>query len=298
MAITGRADVIGTVPTIIAREILHYTQPNLEMANRVTTRFGQYNTGDRVQIPVWNDQTTPLSGTTAPTQLATGTSPFSGTAEADTSGFNLTYTDQAVTSATIYISQWWYTAFELSAFAEATAQGDLASLFRQGGVDALSTEIDYSLCSLISGVTNTVGSPGTALVDSVVLAGMKTLDLQNVPPDRRSFIFSAEEKANLFTVDKYVNAMTRGDTQPLTKGTLGDLYGMSWGWTTQLPVNGTGHRNIMFHEDAFALAQRQPVIVDVFAGPDGRLFTNRIVATAIWGAGVLRNRFACQVQGV
>jgi len=297
--ITGRADVIGTVPTIVAREIIKYTQPNLEFGNRVNTTFAQgINVGDRVQIPTYNDTaTSPDSGSLATTQLPTGASPFSGGAELNSGG--LTYSDQAIGSATVYISSWWYVGIELSAYAQATAQGDLTALFRQAGVDALSTRIDTDIATLITGLSQTKGALGTGLSDPVIRDAINVLDTGNVPGDGRSFVFSPDEKANLLGVDKYTNSLYTGSTQAVTRGVLGSFYGMDWAMTTQVPAPAAGqHRNVIFHRDTWALVMRQPVRVVGFDSPDSSLFSTRILATAIWGVAEVRDRFGVQALGV
>lgn len=300
MATTGRADVLGTVPTIVAREILRYTKPNLELWKRINMSVANASVGDRVQVPTYLDaNNTPDTGSAAATVLHTGTATgFSGTAEADP--LTATYADQAVSSVTVYLAHWFYVAMELSAYAEATAQGDLVSVFRQAGLDSLNVRMDTTVANLISGLTtNTaVGTLGSALTDDLILDGMAALDAQNVPSDGRSYVFSAQEKANYFKIEKYVNSLTRGDTKPLTKGELGDLYGMAWAWTTQVPVPAAGqHRNVMFHRDTFAGLMRKRPMAKVVDSPDPQ-FAQRIVAMAIWGVNEIRDRFGVEMRGV
>lgn len=299
MATTGRADIIGTVPTIFARDIAKYTQPNLEGWRRINTRMlDNGNVGDRVQVATYQDtQVSANAAGSAAAQLATGVAPFSGVAEADP--LTATYADQTIGSTTIYMSNWYYVAMELSAYAQAVKQGDIVGLFRQAGMDALAAQMDSSVWALIAGVTtNTpVGTLGTALTDDLVLDAKTALDNGNVPKSDRHFVFSPAEENNFLKLDKYVNALTRGNTQPVTKGEIGNMYGMAWASTTQLPAPAGGqHRNVMFHRDTWAgRALKMPAARTVDSPDPG--FSTRIVSMAIWGVGEVRDRFGIEVRG-
>jgi hypothetical protein len=300
MATTGRADIIGTVPTIYARDIIKYTQPNLEAWKRINTRMlDSANVGDRVQVATYQDtQSTPNAAGSAAVQLATGVAPFSGVAEADP--LTATYADQTIGSTTIYISNWYYVASELSAYAQAVKQGDVLGLFKQAGLDSLAAQIDTSVWSLITGLTSNaaIGTLGTALTDDLILDGKTNLDNGNVPKSDRNYVFSPSEENNYLKLDKYVNALTRGNTQPVTKGEIGNLYGMSWASTTQVPSPGAGqHRNVMFHRDAWAGRMLKAPVARMADSPDPGLAT-RILAMAIWGVGEVRDRFGQEMRGV
>lgn len=295
MAITVRADVTGTIPTIVAREVLKYTMPNLELWKRIRTDLrADLSVGQQVQMPLYNDTSaTPPAATQLHTGTATG---FSGTAEASTSGgAQLTYGAQTVSSVTVYIANWYYFAAELSSYAEAVAQGDLANLFRQAGLDSLARQIDTSVADLISSISGTEGALAAPHSDAVVREGVKDLDTENIR-DPRHFVFSAEEKANFFSFDKYVNSLYRNE-KPLTRGELGNLYGMDWAWTTQVPAASGGHRNVMFASEAWGGVMRKDIQSKIAEGPDP-LYTERIVAMAIWGVNEMRDRFARQMLGL
>lgn len=295
MAITVRADVIGTVPTVVAREVLKYTTPNLELWKRIRTDLkADLRVGQQVQMPLYNDTSaTPPAATQLHTGTATG---FSGTVEATTSGgAQLTYGAQTIGSVTVYIANWYYFAAELSAYAEAVAQGDLTPMFKQAGLDSLARQIDSSVSDLIGSILNTEGSLAAPLSDALVREGVKDLDTENIR-DARHFVFSAEEKANFFSFDKYVNSLYRNE-KPLTRGDLGNLYGMDWAWTTQVPVASGGHRNVMFASETWGGQMRRDIQAKVAEGPDP-LYTERIVGMAIWGVNEMRDRFARQMLGV
>jgi hypothetical protein len=298
MVTTLRADVLGTVPTIVAREIIKYTIPTLELWPRINMQFAAgISVGDRVQVPTYNDTaSTPNTGSTVAVLLNTGTATgFSGTAEL--TPLVASYAAQTIGSTTIYVANWYYVAIELSAYAEATAQGDMVGLFKTAGMDTLPVQMDTTVATLISGLSVTVGTAATALTDDNILDGIATLDAGNVPGEGRSYVFSAQEKANYFKIDKYVNSLYRGDTKPLTRGELGNLYGMTWAWTTQVPVSGSGHLNVMFHRDTFGGITRKAPMARVAEHPDPQ-FAQRIVAMAIWGVNETRDRFGLQMRGL
>lgn len=302
MATTGRADVLATVPTLFAKDILKYTMPNLEFWKRIRTKDPELNAeiGDRVQFPVWNDNSTPNTGSTAVRQLHTGTAAgFSGTAELDP--LVATYDDQTITSTvTVFLANWFYLGMELSSYAEAVTQNNLEEAFGEAGLDSLATQMDTSVANLITGLTTNAarGTLGTALTDDVILDGQSDLDGQNIPGSDRHYIFSHLEKANYLKIDKYVNSLYRGNTTPLTRGELGDLYGMSWAWTTQVPLPGAGqHRNVMFHRHTWGGSVRKQPKTRVADSPDPG-FATRIISMALWGVNELRDRFGIEMRGV
>lgn len=303
MAVTTlRADVLGTVPTIVADTILKYTMPNLEFGNRVNTDIGRsgFNVGDTLQIPLFNDTaSTPDTGTTAAVAFNTGSATgFSGTAEL--TPLVATYVSQTIGSVKVYVANWFYFAVELSAYAAATTSQDLIPVFKQAGLDTLAVHIDTLIANNITNLTaggNPTGTLATALTDDLILDGIAGLDAGNVPAATRSFVFGAQEKANFFKLDKYTNSLYRGNTNPLTKGELGNLYGMDWAWTTQVQSASSGHRNAMFHRDAIANIMRKDSMVKVADSPDPGIAT-RIIAQAIWAQGVIRARFGVCMAGL
>lgn len=305
MATTGRVDVLGTVPTIVAKEMLKYTMPNLELWKRINTKItAGFNVGDTQQIPAYNEaNATPNAGSSAAVQLQTGTAAgFSGGAELDP--LVATYVDQTSISVAnapkVYVANWFYVAMELSTYAEAVAQGDLVGTFRQAGLDSLAVQIDTSVATLVTSFTSNaaLGTLGTALTDDLILDGMGNLDGQNVPGDGRSYVFSNLEKANYMKLDKYTNSLYRGDVKPVTRGDIGNLYGMGWAWTTQVLLPAASqHRNMMFHRDAIAGVLRRDPEAHVVDMPDPGM-GRRIISTAIWGVNLIRNRFGQQMLGV
>jgi len=295
MAITGRVDVIGTVPTIVAREVLKYTMPNLEFWPRITHRFVTGGAGDRVQIPTYNDTS---NAPPSAVQLHTGTaSGFSGSVEPDTSGgAQLTYADQTIGSVTLFMANWYYLAMELSAYAEAVAQGDLVSLFREAGMDSLAVQMDTTVANLISGLSQSRGTLGNPTSPADINDCVALLDNGNVPAKPRHFIFSANEKANYFQQDVFTSSFTAGRT-PISSGELGNFYGLNWCWTTLVPAPAAGQsRNVIMHEDAFAGAVAKKPMVAVKEGPDPQ-FTQRIVTMGIWAVNEIRDRFGVQLLG-
>lgn len=317
MATTGRLDVEGTVPTIVSREILKYTMPNLEFWNRINTKItGGFNVGDTMHIPVYNDNNTPNTGVSVATQLPTGATNTYGieaggpganaggtpTAEVVAGVQTLTYTEQAMSvaaTAKVFIANWYYVGMELTTYADAVSQADLTGLFRQAGLDSLAVQIDTSIATLVSALSTNAarGTLNVSTTDDIILDGMGDLDGQNIPGDDRSYVFSNLEKVNFLKLDKYVNSLYRGDTKPLTRGDIGNLYGIDWGWTTQVVASGGGHKNLMFHRNAFAGVMRRDPQAKVVDTPDPTL-GQRIVSYAIWGANLLRGRFGVQISGL
>jgi hypothetical protein len=289
MATIGRADVAGTVPTIVSKRFQKYTMPNLVFWKLINHEWTSgIEVGDRVQIPTFNTRPTVL-------QVLTG---LDGQGpEIDGAA---TFTDQAVSSITVFVQQMYQLGFELSWYAEAVAQGNLEQLFRQSGMDALSVQIDTSVAALATGfTTNDQGTLGVGLTDGVIRDSAKLLNRQDAPRGRnvRAFVHSEEEEANLLALEKYTSTLYRPDTKPLTEGDVGDLYGMSWHFTTNVnEVAATQHNGLMFHKDAIGgIMRRRPMVKAVDRGAQ---LSEGFVVFSIWGVNETRDPFATRVRGL
>jgi hypothetical protein len=290
MATIGRADVSGTVPTIVSKRFQKYTMPNLVFWKLINHEWtAGIEVGDRIQIPTYN---------TRPTDIQITTGLDGQAAEPDPSA--ATFSDQTVSSVTVFVQNFWHLGFELSWYADAVAQGDLKGLFRQAGMDALSVRIDSSVAALATGfTTNDEGTLGVGLTDQNIRNGFRFLNRQDAPRGRanRAFVHSEEEETNLLALEKYTNTLYRPDTKPLTEGDVGDLYGMSWHFTTNVnEAAATQHNGLMFHRDAIGgTIRRRPMVKAVDRGSN---LSDGFVVFGVWGVNETRDAFGVRMRGL
>ena len=200
----------------------------------------------------------------------------------------------------MFVQQFYHLGFELSWYADAVAQGNLEMLFKQAGMDSLAVQVDTTVAALATGfTTNDVGTLGVGLTDGIIRDGMKLLNRQDAPRGRanRSFVHSEEEEANLLALEKYTNTLYRPDTKPLTEGDVGDLYGMSWHFTTNVnEVAATQHNGLMFHRDAIGGTMRKRPMVK--AVDRGLNLSDGFIVFGIWGVNETRDAFGVRVRGL
>ncbi len=285
MAYTQRADVAGFVPTIIVKEYLRYTMPNLQAANRVTRAdrwAGAANFGDTIQVPT---HLTRL-GTT---QLLTGIDGQG--AEADPVA--VTYTAPTTGNVQLLISQWYYSAFQLGTYAKHLANQELGPILEQSARDSLAVKIDSTITDEFDTFTTVKGVDNTPVTDGDVRACVSALDTSDVPEDERSWFYSATEKNTLLGIEKYISQMFVGDSRPVIRGQLGQpLYNAPVIITTNLKAGAAGKKGGYFHRQALAMAIRQDVEPFTLRNPN--TLADEAAFYAIWGKKVLRDSFGVE----
>lgn len=139
---------------------------------------------------------------------------------------------------------------------------DLRSEFTKAAAYAIVEAIDTDiLVELKAGTTNTaLGTFGTALVDSVIVAAKVALDTAKAPSTDRTLALDPYQSGELLKIDKYVRYDALGTGKAITNGNLGYIYNFDVVMSQNFPfVAGTPdqHTGVAFHKDAVAIAHQQ-----------------------------------------
>lgn len=208
---------------------------------------------------------------------------------------NTQVTLQAVTETkqTLTIDQHWETSFLVEDFADAQSAYDIASEYTEKAGYALAEKMDNTLAvAMTAGFTQTVGTFGTPLADSVILTANRYLDDAKAPSDSRYLVVSPQGKQELLAIDKYIRydaIGVGGDQNSIRNGKIGEIYGIQVFMSQNLVVTaGTPIQNnhLLFHRDSTAIAIQRDVKMEHQRKTEylGDLY----VTSALWGLKVIR----------
>ena len=290
MAAVLRATINSALPTMIARQLLKYTMPNLIMAPKVTRAekwAGVQSYGGIISIPSF--LTRP-----SPTQLNAGSdSPWVGSAETDPP--SITFSAPTISSVSLVLDQWWYYAFQRTVYADAINNGymDWDNIFKQGGMDGLAVKIDATLTDLLNGFsTNVFGVDGAPLQVQDLIDSAKALDSINVPEGERFWVLSTGAYLDLTQLEVIANQLYVGQgNSPVVSGKISrQVWGSPVFKTTNLTAGTSGKVGGYQHREATAIAMRkEPFSFPALDNPNTA--SREVAMFAVWGVKELRDNF-------
>ena len=219
-------------------------------------------------------------------------------ARAKTENTAIVYETVAETATTITLNVWTYAAVGIEDIVKVQSQIDVQNEYQQKMGYAVAKDIDTKLATDIGGMTQTVGTLGTAASDANVLAAIQILDNNDVPESDRFFVMSPAEKVAKLALDRWSNALYIGTgNMPVKNGMLGNMYGLTLKVTTNLvkPAGGQAN-NAIFHRDTFALVVQRTPKTHIFYDID--VFTWKLAVEVIYGHQEMRDPFGVLVKGV
>ena len=159
-------------------------------------------------------------------------------------------------------------SFVVEDIVKVQSQYDLMRLYTQKAGYAIAEQIDSDLHALYSGLSQSVEPGSTAMTELKIVTGVQYLDLANAPNTDRHLIISPYAKKDMLQIANFVQALTAGygmggaPRSPILTGTIGELYGIEVAMSTQVVnlastlTTVDGMQNLMFHREAFVLAQQ------------------------------------------
>jgi hypothetical protein len=181
---------------------------------------------------------------------------------------------------------------------------DLMSNYTSKAGYAIAQAVDSDLLGLYSSLTTTdVGTYGLDVSKPVILQGIETLELADVPYEDRYLILDPTQGTALYKIDEFVKTDYLGEYQSAKPTATGLRNRYSWGsffgvevyLTNQVPSTAgtpTQIHNVLFQKEAFALAMQvaprtQSDYILEYLG-------HLVVVDTIYGVKVLRGDFGVE----
>jgi N4-gp56 family major capsid protein len=264
------------IPEVWAADILRHTRSNLVLANLVKRYDSDVkNGGDVIHIP----------------RLA------EVAARTKTPGTAVTFDAATELEYTITVDQHKYFAFTIEDISKAQSRTDLRSEYTEAAGYSLAKAVDSSIAGLYSGLSQTQAG-GSALTDAVVIAAIEKLDTADAPRDNRSFVIHSEAMADLRLLDKFTryDAVGTAVQDGKRNGLVANVYGVDVYMSNNVvEAAGTPNvlHNLMFHKEAFGLAQQVSPKVEAEYSVDELGW--KVAAHTLYGVNELRDSFAVDV---
>ena len=222
------------IPDLWSKTVQMANEANLVFGKLVTRFDGEVKYGDSLKIPSAGNYT-------AQTKSASTIVTWANTA---TDG-----------STTINIDTHAYVAFLIEDILK-TQSGmyDIESIFKRKGGYGISKKIDGDLAALVASATQTVGDFSSDKVeDAHITRAIQYLDDADADPDDRHFVFKPVVATSIRGIDKFIRMDSTGEKR-VTKGEIGDIYGLKLHQSTNVYNVGDEDYNVIFQKEAFALA--------------------------------------------
>lgn len=260
------------IPEVWSAKVFEYAYEDVLIADLVVSLDQEVASyGDIVHMPVM----AALSTTTK---------------SADT---DVTFTANTDTDATITVNTYEYVAVAITLEVMKKAKYDLVGLNQKAMGKAIGNRWDTQLGALYSTFTQTAGTLLQGFEDMALIDGIRQLDLVNAPDDDRSLVLHPNAWSQFIAIQKFYNSATFPQQKALAKYQIAEVYGVSTYKSNNISSSGLGARNLLFHREAMGLARS--IQIDVMMQDMARAGRKEIVAYTLYGLGVIRNTFGCQI---
>ena len=210
------------------------------------------------------------------------------------------------TNATISINRYFESSFLVESNLAKQSKVNLMKEYVPKAAESVVRQQDSDLTGLYSGLSQQVGGLGSALTEANFVRAIQYLDDGDHPQSDRHFVCRPVAKADLLKISKFTGVVVGADaTSPGTARTMnivetgkfGELYGVEIHISTNVAADATTatiYHNLMFHREAFVLADQIPVTSTTDYIPDfmGHLH----VAYGLWGRAEYRDTAGVDVR--
>lgn len=152
--------------------------------------------------------------------------------------------------------------------------------------EALQRIQDQDVTALFGALDSSTGSNSGPLTTTLLINGITTLNLNNIPTDRRVAILHSKQWQALLPSFDDASMFGAQGQQIINSGAVGNLYGClifeTNNVTTATVSSSTCYAGAIMHPSAIALAQKGSLPM-VEAERDASLRATEIVATGVWG---------------
>jgi N4-gp56 family major capsid protein len=267
---TGLTEVGTFIPEIWSDEIRAAYEKNLILANLVKKLSMKGKKGDTINIPA----------------------PVRGVATAKAENTAVTLQNNVEGSVIVSIDKHFEYSRLIEDIVDVQALASLRNFYTSDAGYALAKQVDTDLFNLGktlgNGTTswvhtasfyNDVSTGLTAYAEDTVVVGdvftdaafrglIQKMDDADTPMDNRCFVIPPALRNAIMGIDRYVSSDFVNGSGAVTKGKIGELYGVDIYVTSNCPVVETAAANaaggelkaaMMFHKDTFILAEQMGV---------------------------------------
>lgn len=269
------------IPEVWTSDILDIVKTNLVMSNLVhrydSMAYGK-GKGDIIHIPTI-------------TEIS---------ASAKSAGTDVTPTSNVETKVDLTVDQHYYAAIDIEDIVKVQALDELRRAYTDAIAYGVTKQMDTSLTELATGFSQTTGTAGTDVTDTVVLRAIQYLDDADAPMTDRHFVIKPAVKNDILALDKFVLFQNTGpgqDGSRVLTGSFGQVYGVNVHVTTNVTTTSGSPdtiNNLMFHRDAIGMSVAMPMRVQ--QEYELRGLSNLMVADALWGVKETRDTFGVWVK--
>lgn len=206
---------------------------------------------------------------------------------------DVTFTANTDTDATVTVNTYEYVAVAITLEVMKKAKYDLVGLNQKAMGKAIGNRWDAQIAGLYSSVTQTAGTFGGGFQDGSLIDAIRQLDLVNAPDEDRSLVLHPNAWSQFIAIQKFYNSATFPQQKALAKYQIAEVYGVSTYKSNNISSIALSARNLLFHREAIGLARS--INIDVMMQDMARAGRKEIVAYTLYGLGLIRNTFACQV---
>lgn len=152
--------------------------------------------------------------------------------------------------------------------------------------EALQRLQDQDVTALFSAIDSSTGSNSGPLTTTLLINGITTLNVNNIPTDRRVAVIHSKQWQALLPSFDDASVFGAQGAEIVKTGAVGNLYGClifeTNNVTTATVSSSTVYAGAIMHPSALALAQKGP-LPQIEAERDASLRATEIVATGVWG---------------
>ena len=302
MAAITSTNVASAIVKLVAADALPALMGNLVMGNLVNRDYEPVlaQTGDTVNIPI--------PPTLVANNLAEG-----GTVQTQNPNLG---------NAQIVLNTHAEATFQIPDVTKVLAVPDLLRIYMQPAVTALAEKIETDLLGLYAQFTANapVGTPGTAVTESVIDAAETALFSAKVPANEPKYlVVDAATYSQLRQIPRFSEFQTAGDAglRALVDGAVGkikDFFVFRSQFISKTGSGPTTTHNLAFTKSAIGLVMRrmpQPLMgtgavahytdwgnfgMRVLMSYQPNTLTQQFTVDVLYGAAVIRNEFGLQVR--
>lgn len=213
---------------------------------------------------------------------------------------DLTYNTVVESSVNVTVNQDYYVFRMIEPMTSKQSIVDLISQYTTIDAKSIAKQIDTGVAALfeaLNGGTN-YGTLNSDITDDDLLNCVTALDINNVPSEGRSWVFSPETWASTMKIDKFVrldyvkpDGMTATERAKLNY----PIYGAPVYVSNCLEPNAGNHNCALIQKDAIMLVvQQEPKVVKAW---DTRRGADTLLTEAFWGMVEARDANGICLQG-